>query len=292
MWFKNTQFRAFQTKIRADDPHAEFSWTDRRVVRCSRCLKPVTMRADNNTERWKEHRRSDHCKKAKSGQNFLTSFFRRVSPTEAASKAPKTSSGACPGLSYVQDSRIPQYLSRTVVPSGGAPRRDVLRAEILHDHKRLRRKSKLSPKQLHARVLAAERAQAKWLNHHTSGTVSSSKCHKRGLVSPSGQVQPCTECMKILRLKIFRNALRKPAPKRGHAKFTPVAYRDPVGGQSYLRHIDVQELMEMVSERNQSEPFDSALTVSHTMASLLSSSLGSPLRNEVPKVATRTASLL
>ncbi|KAH9900735.1 hypothetical protein C8Q73DRAFT_216179 [Cubamyces lactineus] len=210
------------------------------------------MRIPNDTERWKEHRRSKRCQSAKGDQQFLTKFFKPSPSATATSQHSKPRAIACPGLGHAQDSRIPKYLARTPVPSGGAPRRDVLHRQVLNDYARLRtRRVKPTSKQIRSRVLAQERALCKWVNHHTTGVVTSAKCEKRGRLSPEGKVLPCHECLKILRLKIFRNALRKPAPPRGRAKFTPKDYRNPVAGEAYLRHKDVQELMEMVSALSQ-----------------------------------------
>lgn len=205
------------------------------------------MRVANDTARWKEHRLGRKCRNAKGGQAFITNFFKTQQSVAAAARKPKASpSLACPGLGFTQDPRIPAYLARTAVESGGAPRREVLRDEVLRDHTRSRSRNKLSPKQLVTRILAQERAQAKWLNHPVNGVVTSVKCQRRGRLSPSGDVLPCSECLKLKHFKIFLNALRKPAPAAGRAKFTPKWYQNPVTGETYLKHQDVQELMEMV----------------------------------------------
>jgi hypothetical protein len=93
--------------------------------------------------------------------------------------------------------------------------------------------------------LTSERAQAKWLNEHNMECIFSPKCHGDTIVK-EGNPTPCSSCLQILRLKTFRNAIRRPPPKKGNAKFTPKAFRNEVLGQAYLRHRDVQELMEEV----------------------------------------------
>ncbi|KAM5544147.1 hypothetical protein V8D89_002196 [Ganoderma adspersum] len=230
-WFADHAFQTFRRKIQDDDPRADFSRKSQREVICSRCLKPVTMRKNNDTLRWKEHRHR---------------------PGTAQKHQPRSNpvpGPPCPGLGFVQDERIPKYLARTVVPCGGARRRDILKAEVLRAHARTGRRKQLSLKQLNLCVLAAERAEAQWFNHHTTGTVTSSECQRRGHLSSSGDILPCSDCMKVLKLKLFMNALRKAPPQRGYAKFTPKAYRNPVVGEAYLRHRDVQELMEMSTEQ-------------------------------------------
>ena len=59
---------------------------------------------------------------------------------------------------------------------------------------------------------------------------------------------PCDECRKVLHLRIFLNALRRLPPKKNNWKFTPKEYRSELLGKAYLRHIDVQEFMEKVSD--------------------------------------------
>ena len=210
------------------------------------------MRTDNNTERWKEHRESTSCKTSKkgAGQTFLTSFVMSRKNPGSSLVVPRklqvmTGSVECPGCGFAQDERIPQMLRRTVVSCGGGPRRDVLRRQVEDDMKQ--NDFKLTAKQIELRVLTAERAQAQWINHHSTVTVSSPNCEKFGQVSPTGAVLPCVACQNVLKLKLFRNALRKNAPEKGMAKYTPNVYRNDIIAEAALRHKDVQELLEMVS---------------------------------------------
>ncbi len=208
------------------------------------------MRAENNTERWTSHRKGKKCRLAKrANETFITGFFtgRSSSGSTPHQPPPPKHTVACPGLGHAQNERIPKYLARTVVASGGARRREVIRDELLSQHAKSRRKGKLTKQQIRDRVLAAERAEAKWINHHHTGTVSSPKCNKRAQISASGEVLPCTACRKLKGLKLFQNAIRKRAPRKGRGKYVPEAFRNPVAGEAYLRHVDVQELMEMVS---------------------------------------------
>ena len=216
------------------------------------------MRDNNNTERWFEHRRSKACVNSKAaGQSFITAWAGAVVKKPApvtpklAAKAkttsePALSKYACPGIGFRQDSRIPRYLQRTVVPCGGAPRREVLKKKIIEDltpkaHRRL------TVKQLQLRILSTEHAQALWFNNHITLTLSSPRCQKFGaLSSDGGDILPCVECNGLLRLKVLKNALSKLPTKKGNEKYTPIVYRNPVIGEAWMRHRDIQELMEMV----------------------------------------------
>lgn len=227
------------------DPKAEFCRRDRRTIRCGRCAKPSQARSDSDLERFKEHRKSKSCKAGSSNQPSIEHFFTVASCPVKCSATKKP----CPGLRDVDHPLISQYLSRTVVSSGGAPPRPVLKQLIIREHRHQLRRRKLTRKELKLRVLTSERAQAKWLNEHNLGSVFSPKCH-RECNEKDGNPMPCTSCLQILRFKSFRNAVRRKLPKRGNAKFTPKAFRNEVLGQAYMRHRDVQELMEEVHISN------------------------------------------
>ncbi|OJT08909.1 hypothetical protein TRAPUB_192 [Trametes pubescens] len=242
-WFGDKSFRKSQQKIRLDDRNADFSWRDRLVVRCSHRLKTAAMRAENNAERAS----SKWTLPERQGRSVVPYT---VLPESASYKDDLFNEGRVHIMPMAQLRAGSTYtkISRTrSSPFRGPPRREVLRLQVLDEYSRTRNRNKLSPKQIQSRVLAQERSQARWLNYHANGVVTSAKCQKKGKPSPSGEVLPCSDCNKILRLKIFKNALRKPAPAPRKAKFTPWSYRNPVVGEAYLRHEDVQELMEMVS---------------------------------------------
>ncbi|KAH9943952.1 hypothetical protein B0H21DRAFT_469767 [Amylocystis lapponica] len=243
-WWTDPRFAKFKAKVLRLDPDAEFSRKDRRKVRCSRCTQWTEARNDNDLERFKDHRKGKTCNKKKGIQPSLSRFFAVAQSADKSNTHPiKAKPSPCPGLSYNDHPRIPSYLARTVVLSGGAPPRHKLKAEILMNHHRVSQ-GRLTKKQLTKRILAAERVHAIWLNHHTIGAVFSPKCKK--FTQTSGDIlHACEECMKVLRCKTFRTALRRTMPRKGNSKFTPKAYRNPVAGEAYLRHRDVQELMEM-----------------------------------------------
>lgn len=95
-------------------------------------------------------------------------------------------------------------------------------------------------------VLAAELREAKWVNNHMAQSISSPVCQKTAFVSSSGLVRPCYECASILKIKMFKVALKRPIPPPGKSKYTPNIYRDPITGEAFSRHKDVEELVNMV----------------------------------------------
>lgn len=197
----------------------------------------------NNILRFKEHRKSAHCARGKNDQPFISSFFGGVAVNQRAK--PKISNPACPGLKAHNHSRIPYYLSRTVMSHGGARHRSAIEKSILAAHPNHRYR-KRTDKQIYGLIMAAERAESGWSNDHIVGAVFSTVCDKEGQVV-KGVIIPCLSCRKVLKLKVFKNALRHPVPDVGKYKYTPRAFRNELLGKAYSRHNDVQELMEMVS---------------------------------------------
>ena len=246
LWWTDPKFKKFKKKVLELDHKAEFHKTDHLKVRCGQCGSYVVCRVENNMERFREHRKSMKCKKSAGDQPSLNKFFPVASLTRTRVQSVTELEVACPGLCHRQDPRITQYLSRTVASCGGAPHRSILKIRVLKSQRRHR---KLSLWELHSRIRSAERAQAAWSNDHSIGAVYSTKCTSQGVVGHNASlIMPCDECRKVLHLRIFLNALRRLPPKKNNWKFTPKEYRSELLGKAYLRHIDVQEFMEKVSD--------------------------------------------
>ncbi len=199
------------------------------------------MREDNDLEYWNTHRRGQKCRAGKGNQSSLDSFF-----GFAPSKRIKTRECPCPGIGFLNDTRILSYLLRTVVLTGGAPPRAVLMQQIKRAYALTHHRKSLKKDLVMKEVFAAERSQAVWTNSHSTGTVFSMKCEKIGIVSPHGTMQSCLPCQNVLRYRAFRNALRRKGAKPNGFKFTPKSYRNKLVGRAYLRHHDVKEFAEMV----------------------------------------------
>jgi hypothetical protein len=214
------------------------------------------MRADKphpTLERWSDHLKSkahtEACKQRK-GQQTQLFQYQQLSSKKSLTVRPQT--GPCPGLSQQDDSRIPRYLGRTAVPSGGAPPRWTLRREFEKEHSllcrgNLRLRKPLTRKQLSRKVAAAERNRALWLNQHATAAVYSTKCTGEGPISYEGDLWPCSSCVALLKNRVFRNSLSRKGASKGMWKFTPRSYRNSLAGKSYMRHEDVKEFMELVN---------------------------------------------
>jgi hypothetical protein len=248
LWWADPKFEKFKGKVLELDSRAEFHRTDRLKVRCGQCGIYIICRAENNMERFREHRRSQKCKKGAGDQPSLNKFFVTGALKKARAK-PVVHNVSCPGLGHCQDPQITRYLSRSSACYGGAPHRSALKKQILKFWPRRPGYRRLSLKELQSRIKTAERAQVAWSNDHSAGVVFSTKCTSRAIVEiGSSLVLPCNECRKILHLRIFRNALRRLPPKIQNWKYTPKEYRNELLGKAYMRHAGVQEFMKKVRE--------------------------------------------
>ncbi|KAA1468573.1 hypothetical protein DENSPDRAFT_814932 [Dentipellis sp. KUC8613] len=261
---RNVDFRAnsqsldrFRNKVLAEDPHAEFKSHDLCAVRCSACATWIQMRVLYDLKRWKEHRTSAKCTKQRSKgliTKSLQSFFSpKTTPSTAFTKAGagsplqgtvETSKVPCSGLTRDANRLVDKYLRRTAVDGGGAPSRECIAVQLFHRESRLCRWSALTYAE-RMKVTRREQQLYKWLNKHSLGAVFSTKCAGQASPSPSiPDYAPCTQCLHLLHLHTFQNALNVPLPLDKNTKFTPKQYRSSALGDLYLRHQGLQELVE------------------------------------------------
>lgn len=252
-WFKDPLFQRFRRKVQDMDPKAVFSHADQREVWCSRyCTKSIARR-NNDMERWRDHRKSMRCQKSPlCKQTTLTAFAATASTrTETATSVSHVAHNLkpfpCPRLTYREEPQIVKYLGRTQRSCGGAPRREVLIKQVMEAFShRPRHKEPPTEKEIQKAVREAEYAQARWYNNSYGGFVRSAKCLQQGVVQVSGDIFPCGQCKELQRVQIFRNALSKKPPSAKNAKYTPKVMLDEIGGQAFMMHRDVKELMTMV----------------------------------------------
>lgn len=231
------------------DPKAEFDRKDQHKIRCGWCNKTSKARADNYIECFKEHRKSAKCRQSTSNQQSILSYFSGTTSASGKTTAivPSTPAHLCLGLGYVDDSRILAYLSRPVMLYRGAHHWSILKYTILTDHRQKKGQTKLLKLVLLHCIKAHEHVKAIWVNNHYLSVVFSSKCLGQSICLPGSDViKPCQPCKMVLQYQVFCNTLRHPKPKKGKVKFTPKENRNEIVGEAYLRHTDVQELMEMV----------------------------------------------
>jgi hypothetical protein len=247
--FDVKQMARFQAKVRELDPHAEFFIDGNpRKVRHSKCGRSYAQKAANNTSNFRAHVQA--CKGPTKNRLHIanvdrSSFknFTMSSPLAGSSGVvPVTSTVEnttlpCPGLTPEFDSGIFTYLARTQTMGGGARPRNVI-AEALFNTKWVALRKRQRKK-----VLRTEATEFRWINWREQGFITSTTCLKG---SPSSQepAQPCSNCQALFKVKIFRNALRRPLPEQGNLKFIPYTYRANVAGGQLAKTIGVYEIIE------------------------------------------------
>jgi hypothetical protein len=255
-WSGTSTFLAFQAKVQELDQGAIFSSKDRHEVLCGRCGKPSLQQGDNDITRLIEHRKSESCKRSTIPMIAKLDSFFSLSTMSMSSMVGSTSSSragtrpvrmACPGIGKRQSRFIPLYILDTAAPSGGAPPRFQLEKTII-DSRHAAGLYPLSESKLFDQVKAEERSQAVWINHSLTLTVTSPHCLTHCLMPSDGDVLPCYECAKILKVHTFQNALNhvrklEESGKVKDAKFTPISRRDPVLGDIYARQSGLKELL-------------------------------------------------
>ncbi len=99
----------------------------------------------------------------------------------------------CPGLSAVQDMRIPTYLKRTSVSGGGARSITIIAKELFSKPFR-----KLASQRKDI-VLDTQRHEQAWTNDHQKLRVFSSCCTNVAHQSDHDKVKPCHSCCALLK---------------------------------------------------------------------------------------------
>ncbi|CAK5278910.1 unnamed protein product [Mycena citricolor] len=213
----------FQKSVLKDNPRAEFSDANPRRVRCSNCASWLEMRTLYDLVRWREHRKTAKCKKARQSglqtRSLFTMGFRIISRSETQpipSPAPLVTL-PCPCLSAKAFPDVGRYILRTAVTGGGAPSRARI-IDGLFPGQGLRWKD-LSIKQKDY-VLKREANLQKWHISHGLHIVSA------------------TNCMQNV-------AIRRAVPDERRMKFVPGIYRDKELGTLYLKHVGLRELVEL-----------------------------------------------
>ncbi|KAJ7723096.1 hypothetical protein DFH07DRAFT_759651, partial [Mycena maculata] len=243
---KSSRLGGFRAKVLDDDPKAEFDNNDVRRVRCSSCATWVTMRVLYDMRRWTEHRDTTKCSKLRrtglSTQSLFTLGFKKL-PAPAQSKAVARISRLlpCPGLTRDSDERIATYMARSSAAGGGAPSRTLIAKELFSlDEVRWR---DLDPSDQRM-VLRRELTLQKWKVGRSVGAIFASDCHRDVPTLDGNDPEPCSACHKLLSLRTFQAAIRRPMPEESKMKYVPFAHRDEDLAKIYLKYHGVRELIE------------------------------------------------
>ena len=256
------KFSRFRLKILELDSHAKFLvGGDVRMVRHSKCGGVKKQKSPYNTSYFADHvekcrgpsKKNAHIVNA--NRSILTNFFQQQHP--GVSMNPTLSAHSdnithpCCGLTPECSPQILVYLTRSQAAGGGArPRKDIIHQLFgvetkwtdLNEHQQLR-------------VERIEATEFRWLNFREQGFILSATCLKT--LSTKDPTQPCSECSKLLKNKVFKNALQRKLPKDENLRYTPLAYRAKMTGEQYAKTVGVYDIVQKATMVCQSHcPFE------------------------------------
>ncbi|KAF6765888.1 hypothetical protein DFP72DRAFT_996748 [Ephemerocybe angulata] len=200
---ENSSYKKATSKARAlDDPPAE----PEKVTKASSILnffKPAPPPKKNATKEPKKH----------------------VPPPPPSTPPPLV---PCPGLTSLDDNRIPRYLQRTQAAGGGARALHIISQEVFG-----KSFSKLEDLDKKEQVLDIQYHERTWKNEHQKLRVYSTACEKQVVSGAPKRNRPCPGCATVLLSKKFQVALRK-LPGT-HFKFIPLRWQNTLIGELFLR---------------------------------------------------------
>ena len=240
-------YEKWKQKLLTNDPHVEFHPKDIRQARHLICGEYVLMKDACDATRWHEHLKkcvmSSKKRKPSGGtRSLLKMGFESMRMAAGSQKHNKTEPAItcpCPGITEIDDPRLPIYLRRTGVLGGGARSVKVIAGEIYNKlHSKLGRKGK-------QRVLDAQQHEQKWRNDHQNLRVFAVDCeHTVPVPGPAELPKFCATCGSVFASGAFKNALRKPPPDEKNYIFTNHRFRSPVLGKIYARTVGLKDLIE------------------------------------------------
>ena len=246
------KFSQFKLKILELDPRAEFLiGNDVRRVRHSKCGEVNRQKAPYNTTYFVNHVEKCQGPSKKNShivgvdRSVLSNFLQHQSSSTSPGPNPSTHSNSetrlCPGLTPEHDTRISDYLLRSQAAGGGAqPRKDIVQ-ELFGEGAKWSNLDEREQK----RVEHREVREFRWLNFSQQDFVISTTCLKT--VSAEDPANSCSECLNLLKLKVFKNALRRKLPNDENLRYTPLAYRAKMTGEQYTKMIGAHEIIRNVT---------------------------------------------
>lgn len=232
----------WKAKILLLDKDAEFYKSNIQIVCHSSCGLRIKMKEPYNATRFRSH--VDGCKGDKKpsnksgGTRTLTQMASMYNWSDQIDKSDVRMSQIedlkeplpCPGLTEVDDERIPIYLWRTCAAGGGAQSLVTI-SELKYD----KLFSSLGKKERKI-VLDTQVHGWKWRNDHASLRIFSVQCDKVSTERRENQCPlPCSQCLALLSLRSFTNLLNKPVPEEENYIYVNNRFRNPVLGESYAK---------------------------------------------------------
>ncbi|KZT40302.1 hypothetical protein SISSUDRAFT_1127329 [Sistotremastrum suecicum HHB10207 ss-3] len=246
------RFAKFRNKILAIDPGAEFDPSDILSVRHKKCGEWKKMRNPYDIKNFKTH--ADTCKPSKKalrttagtstlgGMGFFKSKGASMDATDeqlsSEESLPEELWTTCLGLRQHHSKKITRYLSRTGSSGGGASS-----VTKIAKKKYGVAMSLLSPNE-QAEVYVDQILDHKWKNDPEAGAVRSAECLKE-VKSDGKDPDTCKKCLKILKLKGFKNAINVPIPDAINYRNLNIRFRGKTLAEIYARTQGLSGLMDL-----------------------------------------------
>lgn len=235
------QLKVWQNKILEEDPGAEFDEKNTFSARHSKCGAFVNVKEPFNVTQFCAHIKNctDSSRKwrpAARMPSLLKLGWNKGKLGKSVEgktvKDPPKETYPCPGLTELDDARIPVYLKRTGFVGGGARSLAVIAKDKFNkvfSKLGLKKKKEVMDLQLHEHL---------WRNEHEKCCMFATKCkHVVAELAPNECALPCNVCDGLLSNKRFKAILRKPVPEDKNFIYTNHRYRSKTLGEIYARTI-------------------------------------------------------
>lgn len=238
----------FEEKCRGLDRHAMFRYKGSWKVRHSKCSKWVTMQEPYNSVRFGKHIEGCKCSGEKTHNGTIDLYFkpqeekgmgtmkmaqpsaRRQISVGARTKVRETliepdlpsipftsNKRPCLGLGEGQDERVKMYISRVIAEGAGSRSDTNITASLFGEGIKYSELDGTSKRF----VAAAQVHSQKWKISHTLGVVFSANCKGEVVTKDHTRSSVCDQCLGLLKLDVFKKALRTQPPPLENMKFTP-----------------------------------------------------------------------
>jgi len=207
-----------------------------RSVKHSPCGSWLTMSLPYNVARFRAHTESCKYSTASGGMKTLHGYGIIVRPINTKPLLPSISSTSSPtdlpclGITEKEDIQITQYMKRTPVNSAGGTNIHGIAKELFaDDFKNLGHKEKdiVRQKQLQTHL---------WSNHPARKSIHAigkNPCNGKAHLARDGSLMPCNQCLALLTLHAFRNAISQKSGENGNRRYTPHTFQSPYIGRMY-----------------------------------------------------------
>jgi len=241
-WVRDTKkWDRYITKLKALNAPFEVSDEPRyaRSVKHIQCGSWILMSVPYDVTRFKSHIKMCSYSTASGGMRTLDSYGILVCPMDTQSplpSIPSTSSSPshtnlpCPGITEKNDIRITQYMKHTPSKGGGGINIQDIAKELFSDlFKNLSQKDKDIMRQKQEQTCS-------WSNDHIRKSVHAigkDPCDGKACLDNDRSLKPCNQCLALLALRSFQNAISRPCVENENRVFTPHIFQSPDVGRIF-----------------------------------------------------------